>query len=101
MKRPLKVPAKLAYSVLRMAVAGTVACSGSTAQQPASDAGEDAMADAQPADATTADAPSDAPQGDACTAQVYCGPQSGTDAAACPGFVCDTTACPPGCEPFV
>ena len=95
--RRLKVPARLAYTV----IAGAVACSSSSDnKQPADASADNQVADASDMDASATDAPMEAATTDSC-ANLYCGPQGGTDAAACPGFICDISQCPTGCEPFV
>jgi hypothetical protein len=110
------LPAKLAFTALGLTALG--ACSGQTsAPAPTSDAASDSPAPL--ADATTTDAAGDdgapVPGADAqadvavaetgadaaCDAEIYCGPSAGTDAAACPGLICDLSMCPTGCEPFV
>ena len=125
---PLRLPRKLAYSALGVAVFGTLACS--TQSNATADASVDAPEDTLTADAT--DAPSDAvseadgttdavPADDSSTdgltdaiadaacgvcdgvCQYYCGSSGQVDGAVCPGAICDLSECPldAGCEPFV
>jgi hypothetical protein len=125
---PLKLPSRLAYRAFHMAVAGTLACSSeaTSAVDASTDHGSDVVdarqgdvqdasrADVIPRDGTLQDAlvlkdvapdalgdsPADS-SSDACT--LYCGSTGVGDAASCPGFICDLSACPldAGCEPFV
>jgi hypothetical protein len=124
---PLRLPQKLAYSALGVAVFGTLACS--TQSSSTADAATDALADTLTADAT--DAPTDAvseadgttdalPADDSPTegatdaladaacvcdgvCQYFCGSSGQVDGAVCPGAICDLSECPldAGCEPFV
>jgi len=92
-KPRIRLPERLAFTALRVAVAGSVAagaaaCSGGRTTALTADA--------------SADAPNDGGAGEACAAPVYfCGP-AGPDAS-CPGNVCNLSQCPldAGCEPFV
>jgi hypothetical protein len=102
-RKPLRVPSKLSYSIV---AAFAAACSSSSGtENPTSDASTesgapidaavDASADVS-ADSPTTDAMADA---DSCAATLYCGPAEA--GASCPGFICDLSQCPPGCEPMV
>lgn len=91
----LRLPEKLAYTAIRLAVAGTLACSatGDHSPRPA-DASADRPIDAPSSDAQYSDA---CPPGEqlACTAI-----NPGT---VCPAYVCNPNDCPiaSGCEPII
>jgi hypothetical protein len=118
------LPTKLAYSVFRVAVAGSLACSASTSgNAPPS---VDASADTSIQDSSVADASKDAAGEDVAIrdsatdavptidgspidamddcneadAPFYCGSSGAIDGAVCPGPTWSPTS-PPGCEPFV
>ena len=91
---PLRLPEKLAYTAIRLAVAGTLACSaGDHSPQPA-DASADSVIDAPQLDARYSDA---CPAGQQlpCTAV--------NPGAVCPAYVCNPDECPlaSGCEPVI
>jgi hypothetical protein len=122
--RPFGLPSKLAYSVFRVAVAGSIACSGSTSGNvpPPADASADTSTpDSSVADASKDDASEDVAIRDSASdvepatdgspidamddcneadAPFYCGSSGTIDGAVCPGPTWSPT-CPPGCEPFV
>ena len=90
---PLRLPEKLAYTAIRIAVAGTLACSGGDLSPPPADASADRVIDA----------PSDAQYSDACPPgeQLRCtGVNPGV---VCPAYVCNPDECPvaSGCEPVI
>ena len=83
----LRLPEKLAYAAVRLAVAGTLACSATGDHPP------------QPADASS----DRAQYSDACPpAQQLACTAVGTGAV-CPAYVCNPGDCPiaSGCEPII
>jgi hypothetical protein len=86
-KNSLRLPKTLAYTALRVAVAGVVSCH-SDATPPIADASIEAAANADAGDARD-----ECPLGGGCT------PRPGSDAS-CPQEVCDMSECPAeaGCE---
>lgn len=87
---PMRLPEKLAHTAIRLAVAGTLACSATGDHPP------------QPADAS-ADRAIDAHYSDACPAgeQLPCMPVN--PGTVCPAYVCNPADCPiaAGCEPVI
>jgi hypothetical protein len=95
--RALRVPSSLAFTVVQVAVAGTLACS--------SGGSSGGIADAATYDRAAVDASADGPRDAALDVPeecadptLYCGPEVFSDAS-CPGLTCLTT-CPTGCEPL-
>ena len=86
----LRLPEKLAYTAIRLAVAGTLACSATGDQSP------------RPADAS-ADRAIDAQYSDACPAGQQLACTAVNPGAVCPAYVCNPNDCPlaSGCEPFI
>jgi hypothetical protein len=96
MRKRLALPARLSYTAL-LAVA---ACSGETSSGPSDAASADAPVAEGGVDAPPVGADG-APADGGCDAQMYCGSNGTVDGQVCPGLVCDLSACPTGCEPFV
>jgi hypothetical protein len=91
--RILRIPSSLAFTVVQVAVAGTLACSSGETSG--------GVADAATHDRVAVDASADGPRDatDECSdPTLYCGPEVLGDAS-CPGLTCLTT-CPTGCEPL-
>ncbi len=90
----LRLPEKLAYTAVRIAVAGTLACSGGDRSPQPVDASVDRAIDAPQSDARYSDA---CPAGE----QLPCAAISPD--AGCPAYVCNPDDCPiaSGCEPII
>jgi hypothetical protein len=86
---PLRIPRRLIYTALPIAVAGALGCGPDTTL--ARDAGAPDLRDA------TADLRSTPPDG--CALPVSCAPI--TPGAQCGGVFCNLNDCPSGCEPYV
>ncbi len=114
-KNPLRLPDRLVFTVIQIAVAGSLACSGESKLAPdaSSDVDiADSTTDATNGDGTTADSTGgdtasvdtsqgdvvaddssqDGPSPDACAFPYFC--LGMVPDASCPGQVCDLSQCP-------
>jgi hypothetical protein len=96
----LRLPEKLAYTAIRLAVAGTLACSATSDHSPGpADASADRAIDAPRSDAAQyPDAYSDA-----CPIAEQLPCTAVNPGTACPAYVCNPADCPiaSGCEPII
>jgi hypothetical protein len=96
---PLRLPDKLAYTAIRLAVAGTLACSAGDLSPRPADASADRAIDASHPDASQPDAQ----YSDACPAGEQLPCTAIAPDAGCPAYVCNPDECPiaSGCEPII
>jgi len=104
----LRLPERLAYTALRVTVAGTIACSASSGEpsepvDASADRHAEASSDACAPIEAAVDAPSDGPFSDACATGQQLPCVAVNQCASCPAYVCSPLDCPAaaGCEPII
>ncbi len=92
----LRLPARFAFTILHLSVAGTLACSGNSSRAPADAASADSTVDSAldaPADVTTDMVSADTQPPPSCEGGGAFLCEAYVDGAACPALVCDLSDC--------